>query len=140
VKSTSRITVSSPDKDNLNGLGKMIIQYLEQNFEDFAYKTKQALGIHGRVVVEVEQGIAITISFEGERIRIMNGIGHGRTLQLAGRFSVFANVLSGKSNPLVEVFKGHIKIKSFLKRPIQSLKIFRFLKVPSEPFHNTISA
>ena len=131
MNSTSRIMVSSPDEEGLNGLGKMMIQYLEQNFADFSYKTKQALGIHGCVVVEVEQGIAITLSFEGERIRIRNGVGNGADLHLTGPFSVFANVLSGKSSPLMEVVKGHLKVKSFLKRPIQSLKIFRLLKIPS---------
>jgi hypothetical protein len=131
--------VSSTDEESLNGLGKMMIQYLEQNLEDFPFKTKQALGIRGRLVVEVEQGIAITISFEGERIRIENGVAHVTALHLAGPFSVLANVLSGKSSPLIEVVKGHIKVKSFLKRPVQSLKIFLFLKLPAEPPRTTMN-
>ena len=139
MKSTSRIIVSSPDEEGLNGLGKMMIQYLEQNLADFSYKTKQALTIHCCVVVEVEQGIAITLSFEGERIRIQNGVGRGGALHLTGPFSVLANVLSRKSNPFMEVVKGHLKVKSFLKRPVQSLKIFRFLRLPSESPKITVS-
>ena len=71
MKSKSKMIVTSPYEECLNGLGMMMTQYLEQNFEDFAYKTKQALGIRGRVVVEVEHGIAVTISFEGEKIQII---------------------------------------------------------------------
>ena len=80
MKSTAKIMVSSPNGEYLNGLGKMMIQYLEQNLADFAYKTEEALGIRGRVVVQVEQGIAITISFEGERIQIENGASNGADL------------------------------------------------------------
>jgi hypothetical protein len=133
MKSALEIAVISGDGEKLNGLGKMMMQYLHQILAGSSRKRKQARGIRGRVAVEVERGIAITISFEGERIRIENGIGHGRALHLAGPFSVFANVLSGKSNPFMEFVKGHVKVKSFLNQPIQSLKIFRFLKVPSEP-------
>ncbi len=132
MKSTARIIVGSPNGECLNGLGKMMIQYLEQNIADFAYKTKQALGIRSRVVVEVEQGIAITISFEGEMIRIENGIGSCPDLHLISSYSILANVLSAKANPLIEFIRGNIKLASFLKRPVQALKILRFLQIPSE--------
>ena len=139
MQSRAKIMVSSPNGEYLNGLGKMMIQYIEQSLADFSYKTEQALGIHGCVVVEVERGIAITISFEGERIRIQNGVSNGADLHLTGPFFLFANVLSGKSNPFMEVVKGNIRVKSFLRRPIQSLKIFRFLKIPSETLKVRIS-
>lgn len=132
MKSTARIIVGSPNGEYLNGLGKMMIQYLEQNFTDFAHKTKQALGIRGRVVVEVEKGIAITIFFEGERIRIENGISSCPDLHLISSYSILANVLSAKANPLIEFIRGNIKLASFLKRPVQALKILRFLQIPSE--------
>jgi len=132
MKSAAKISVSSSSGDYLNGLGKMMIQYLEQNLADFAYKTDQALGIHGCVCVEVENGIATTIFFEGERIRIENGISPCPDLHLIGSYALFASVLSGKANPLIEVIRGNIKLGSFLKRPIQALKILKFLRIPSE--------
>ena len=65
-----RITVCAQEGQSLNGLGMMIQQYLEQNLADFDHKVEAGLRIRGRVCVEVEKGIATTVSFRGEEIRI----------------------------------------------------------------------
>jgi hypothetical protein len=127
----AKVAVTSQSGEHLNGLGKMMLQYLEQNLEDFPSKAKQALGIRGRLVVKVEQEIAITLSFEGEKIQVDNGVSNRADFYLAGPFLLLVNVLSGRSNPFLEVVKGHIRVKPFFKRPIQALKILRFLKIPS---------
>jgi hypothetical protein len=127
-----RISVCAVEGQNLNGLGMMIQQYLEQNFADFDHKVKAGLRIRGRVCVEVEKGIATTVSFQGEEILIENGAGEKLDLYLQSSYLLFANILSGKANPFVEVMKGNIKLRTIPRKPIQSLKVLSFLKIPPE--------
>ncbi len=127
-----RITVCAEEGQSLNGLGMMIQQYLEQNLADFDHKVEAGLRIRGRVCVEVEKGIATTVSFQGEEIRIENGAGRDLDLHLQSSYLLLANILSGKANPFIEVTKGNIKLRAFPRKPIQSLKVLSFLKIPPE--------
>jgi putative sterol carrier protein len=127
-----RISVCSLGEERLNGLGTMMLQYLEQNFADFEYKIKEGLRLRGCVAVEVDKGIATSIYFRGERIEIANGVSDHPDLYLKSSYLLLAAVLSGKANPYMELIRGKIKLKAWPKRPYQSYKILRFLKVPSE--------
>jgi hypothetical protein len=110
----------------------MIQQYLEQNFADFEHKVEAGLRIRGRVCVEVEKGIATTLSFRGDEILIENGAGQDLDLYLQSSYLLLSRILSGKANPFVEVMRGNIKLRAFPRKPIQSLKVLRFLKIPPE--------
>jgi hypothetical protein len=127
-----RISVCAVEGQSLNGLGMMIQQYLEQNFADFDHKVEAGLRIRGRVCVEVEKGIATTVCFQGEEIQIENGAGKNLDLYLQSSYLLLANILSGKANPFVEVMKGNIKLRAIPRKPIQSLKVLSFLKIPPE--------
>jgi len=127
-----RVTVCSREGEELNGLGMMMCQYIEQNLADFEYKVRQGLSIRGRVSVEVEKGVAITTRFEGKRIQVENGVCSNPDLFLKSSYITLSEVLSGKASPLRELFKGSLKLGAVPRRPIQSFKILRFLKVPTE--------
>lgn len=140
MQSSPRIAVLAQEGQGLNGLGMMIQQYLEQNFADFDHKVKAGLRIRGRVCVEVEKGIATTVSFQGEEIRIENGAGEDLDLYLQSSYLLLANILSGKANPFLEVMKRNIKLRAFPRKPIQSLKILSFLKIPPELLIEPVSS
>ncbi len=110
----------------------MMSQYLEQNFADFEHKVQAGLRIRGRVCVEVEKGIATTLSFQGDKLLIENGVGENPDLYLQSSYLLLSKILSGKANPFVEVMRGNIKLRAFPRRPIQSLKVLGFLKIPPE--------
>jgi hypothetical protein len=129
---SSRISVISAEGRSLNGLGMMIQQYMQQNFAEFDHKVEAGLRIRGRVCVEVEKGIATTVSFQGKEILIENGAGEHLDLYLQSSYLLLANILSGKANPFVEVMKGNIKLRTIPRKPIQSLKVLSFLKIPPE--------
>ena len=135
-----RISVCAQEGQGLNGLGMMIQQYLEQNFADFDHKVEAGLRIRGRVCVEVEKGIATTVCFQGEEIRIENGAGEDLDLHLQSSYLLLANMLSGKANPFVEVMKGNIKLRAFPRKPIHSLKVLSFLKIPPELLIEPVSS
>ena len=126
------ISVCAKEGQALNGLGMMMSQYLEQNFADFKHKVEAGLRIRGRVCVEVEKGIATTLSFQGDEIEIENGVGEDPDLYLQSSYLLLSKILSGKANPFVEVMRGNIKLRAFPRKPIQSLKVLRFLKIPAE--------
>jgi hypothetical protein len=132
MTSDTHISVEEAEGQQLNGLGMMMFQYLEQNLADFQYKVKEGLLIRCRVSVEVERGIAVTTTFLGERIILENGVSPDPDLYLKSSYLLLTKVLSGKANPLWELFKGNIKLGAWPRRPIQSLRVLRFLKIPTE--------
>ena len=127
-----RISVCAREGQDLNGLGMMIQQYLEQNFDDFEDKVEAGRRIRGQVSVEVEKGIGTTLSFLGDRILIENGVGERPDLHVSSSYLLLSQLLVGKANPFVEVMRGNLKLQAVPKRPVQSLKVLRFLKIPPE--------
>ena len=126
------ITVGPKGDRALNGLGMMILQYLEQNLAEFDYKVRQGLGLRGRVSVEVEKHVAITLDFTGKTIEIENGVIDRPDLHLKSSYILLSKVLTGSASPLMELLRGNIKLGGLPRRPIQAWKILRFLKLPPE--------
>jgi hypothetical protein len=110
----------------------MLQQYLEQNFADLEDKVRQGLQIRGRVAVEVERGIGITIDFQGGKILIENGIRGRPDLYLRSSYVLLSRVLSGQASPFLELARGNIKLRALPRRPLQSLRVLRLLKIPPE--------
>ena len=134
----NHIAIHYLDESNLNGLGKMIGQYLEQNLRDFEKKRRQARRLCICTSVEVEKGIATTIRFQKTAIRVEDGIAPDTDLHLRGSYLQLADLLTGKTNPIAEVIKGNIRIlKIPVTKPLQSLRLFSFLKIPKELIVNT---
>lgn len=127
-----RISVGPVEGQQLNGLGMMMLQYLEQNLAEFDYKNQQGLGLCCRVSVEMEKEIGITIDFQGARILMENGVAGRPDLYLKSSYITLSRVLSGRASPLWELLRRRIRLGAWPKRPIQSWKVLRFLKVPSE--------
>lgn len=126
------VSVIEAEGEQLNGLGMMMSQYMAQNLAEFEYKVKQALLIRCRVAVEVDRGIAITTMFMGERIIIANGVLDKPDLYLKSDYLVLSKVLSGKTNPFLALLRGSIKVKAWPRRPLQAIRVLRFLKIPTE--------
>ena len=127
-----RVSVRAAEGQTLNGLGMMLLQYLEQNLGEFDRKVEAALRLRGRVSVEVEKEIATTLSFHGDAIEIENGVGPDPDLHLKSSYLLLSKILTGKASPYTEVLRGNIKLLAFPSRPIQSLKVLGFLKIPPE--------
>lgn len=114
---------------DLNGLGMMVVQYLEQELADFPDKAAAASGIRCRIAMAVEKGIAVTVSFRGSEVVVENGIGGGLDLRIQGPYMLLARVLCGQANPLVEVLRGKIRVHGLPRRPVQLVKVLRLLKL-----------
>ncbi|MFO7962886.1 MAG: SCP2 sterol-binding domain-containing protein [Desulfobacterales bacterium] len=127
------IPVDFVKDEKTNGLGMMIGQYLEQNLDEFDDKVRQARRLNIVTSVEVEKGIATTISFSPDRIVIQNGVSGNAHLHLKSSYMTLADVLSGKINPFKGVMSGEIKIEKIpMSKPLGALRLLRFLKIPEE--------
>ncbi len=126
------ITVEEKTGQSLNGLGKMIQQYLEQNLDEFDYKVRQGLKLRGCISVEIELNIAITVTFEGKSILLENGVVAQPDFHIRSSYLNLAKILSGSTSPLKEILQRNVKVCRVPRRPIQAIKILRFLKVPKE--------
>ncbi len=127
---TPGIAVGTPAGQNLNGLGMMVVQYLEQDFAEFPRKALAASRIRCRIAMEVDKGIAITVSFRGSDIVVENGVGHGPDLHIQAPYLLLSRVLCGTASPFVEFFRRRIRLKAIPRRPMESLKVLRLLKIP----------
>lgn len=126
------ILVCAREGQNLNGLGMMVLQYMEQDFADLPDKAKAASRIRCRIGMEVDKGVAITVSFQGETVLVENGIGDKPGLHIKASYLLLSQVLCGKASPFIEFLRGRIKLGAFPRRPIQSLKVLHLLKIPPE--------
>ena len=115
---TTPVPVHYLDESNLNGLGQMIGQYLEQNLRDFEKKRRQARRLNLITSVEVEKGISTTIRFQPTAIRLENGIAADSELHLKGSYLHLADLMTGKMNPISAVIKRKVNL---LKIPFNKL-------------------
>lgn len=126
------IPVVAREGQELNGLGMMVLQYLEQVFAEYPLKAETVPRIRCRIGMEVEKGIAVTVSFQGDKVVLENGVGENPTLHIKGPYLLLSRILCGTASPFVELLRGRIKLMAFPRRPIQSLKVLHLLKIPPE--------
>jgi hypothetical protein len=128
----SIIEICGLEGQKLNGLGNMILQFMQQEFGALEYKARAARKIKCKMSMEVEGGISVTISFEGDRILVENGVADRPDLYMAGSYLLMTDIICGKVNPVFEVLKGNIKMKSIPRKPIQAFKVLGILKLDPE--------
>jgi len=127
------ITICGKEGQKLNGLGNMVLQFMQQEFGALEDKARTARRIKCIMSMEVEEGgISITISFEGDRIVVENGVVDKPDLYMKGPYMLMTDILCGKVNPILEVLKGNIKMKSIPKKPFQAFKVLGILKLDPE--------
>jgi hypothetical protein len=70
--------------------------------------------------------------FQGKQIQLENGVSGRPDLYLSSSYLLLSKVLSGKTSPYLELLRGNIKFRALPRRPFQSLKVLRFLRIPPE--------
>ena len=126
------IKICGREDEKLNGLGSMVLQFMQQEFGALEHKARTAREIKVRMSMEVEGGISVTISFEGDRILVENGVVGRPDLYMQGSYLLMTDILCGKVNPIFQVLKGKIKMKSIPRKPIQAFKVLGILKLDPE--------
>jgi hypothetical protein len=132
MKTEPIIKICGREDEKLNGLGNMVLQFMQQEFGALEHKARTAREIKVRMSMEVEGGISVTISFEGDRILVENGVVGRPDLYMQGSYLLMTDILCGKVNPVFEVLKGNIKMKSIPRKPFQAFKVLGILKLDPE--------
>ncbi len=129
MKPTSTIPICKLEGQKLNGLGNMILQFMQQEIAASEQKSQKARKISCTMSMAVEGGISVTISFAGNRILVENGVVVQPDMYMHASYLLMTDILCGKVNPVVEFLKGQIKLKAIPRRPIQALKVLGILKL-----------
>jgi len=116
-----------------SGLAQMTHQYLEQTLAEVPAKRGEALGLRGRLGLQADEGgVAVTLSFEGEEIRIQDGLLVPLDAYIAGPFQLLLEVLGGRANPYGEVLRGRLRVRPSLRRPLFGLRAYQFMRLAEE--------
>ena len=131
---TQSIAVVSIPGQQLNGLGMMVSQYLEQVFAECPESVKDALRTRCVIGMEMGKDTAGTISFKGDQVLVENGVVKSPDLHIRGTYLDLSGVLAGKLNPVVGVLKGSIQIKGIprVTRLLHCLRVMKLLKAAPE--------
>jgi hypothetical protein len=132
MKSEPTIPIYQLEGQKLNGLGNMILQFMQQEIAASEQKSEKARKISCTMSMAVEGGISVTISFAGNRILVENGVILRPDMYMQGSYLLMTDILCGKVNPVFEVLKGNIKMKSIPRKPIQAFKVLGILKLDPE--------
>ncbi|MBI5440812.1 MAG: hypothetical protein HY900_06335 [Deltaproteobacteria bacterium] len=132
MSTAATIPVVSPKGQTLNGLGMMVSQYLEQDFAEFPHKVRAASKIRCAIALEMDKGVAVTISFLGDWVMVENGVGARPDLHIKGSYLVLSGVLCGKVNPVVGVWNRSIHLVGLPRKPFQALRVMSLLKIRPE--------
>ena len=129
MEPATSIPVNKIEGQKLNGLGNMILQFMQQEIGGIEYKSEAARKISCTMSMAVEGGVSVSISFSGNRILVENGIVYRPDMYIAAPYLLMADILCGKANPVLEVLKGNIKMKAMPRKPFQAFKVLGLLKL-----------
>ena len=129
METATSIPVNKLEGQKLNGLGNMILQFMQQEIGGLEYKSEAARKISCTMSMAVEGGISVTISFSGNRILVENGVVYRPDMYMEAPYMLMCDILCGKVNPVMQVLKGKIKMKSIPRKPFQAFKVLGLLKL-----------
>jgi hypothetical protein len=129
MKPETPIPVYKLDGQKLNGLGNMILQFMQQEIGGIEHKSEAARKISCTMSMAVEGGVSVTISFSGNRILVENGIAYRPDMHIQGPYMLMTDILCGKVNPVMQMLMGKIKMKAIPRKPFQALKVLSILKL-----------
>lgn len=131
---TDRVKVTIKGQGEPSGLAMMMLQYFEQNINDFDYKSEQASKIMGNVAIEAAEGnVGITLHFKGDEIEISEGCHPNVNMFVRGGiFNITELATGGSGGTLGKIFSGKLRIESAWKHPLFAFRVARFMRLPAE--------
>jgi hypothetical protein len=131
---TDRIKVTLKEDGEPSGLAMMMLQYFEQNINDFDYKSKQASRITGTAAIEATEGdVGVTLHFKGDQIEIADGCLPDVNMFVRGGIFDITELATGASGgALRKIVSGKLTIESAWKHPLFALRVARFMSLPKE--------
>lgn len=129
-----RVKVTTTGEGQPSGLAMMMLQYIEQNINEFDDKNEQASNIKGAVAIEAaEGGVGVTLLFKGDEIEIAEGcLPNADMVVRGGIFDITELAAGAASGNLRKICSGRLKIESAWRHPMFALRVARFMSLPPE--------
>lgn len=97
--------------DDASGLASMLADLLRDNLTDFPGRARVAARLRGPVVLRAaDHDLAVTISFDGDRIEVRDGSTEGAAV-VAGEWLAMAKLCSGQLAPWTALLAGDLALQ-----------------------------
>jgi hypothetical protein len=116
-----------------SGLANIVHQFLEQDLAEFEHKRRRAARLRGRVALcASDHETAVTLEFKGDEILVWDGERPPLDASIAGPHQALVGLLQGQGNPLLEHWRGRLRVRSSLRKPFFPLQVHDLMKLPPE--------
>ena len=117
-------------QDASSGFASIVQQFLAQQLAESGKRRARAARIHGRLgLTATDYRTSVTVDFRGNEISISDGSAEPLDASIAGPYRSLTELLQGRTNPLVEHFRGRLKVTSRLRNLLLPLRIHRIIKL-----------
>lgn len=135
MTATAEIPVRLDDKAT-SGLASIVQQFLEQQLADSTRRRVRASRLRGRLgLTATDYDASVTVDFRGDEIAISDGRAGPLDATIAGTYQSLTRLLQGRSNPLIEHLRGHLKVSSRLGNLFFPFRVHRLMKLAPEGNH-----
>ena len=122
--------------DATSGLASIVQQFLHQQLAESSKRRKRASRMRGRLgLTATDYESSVTVDFCGEEIIVIDGSVEPLDASIAGPYKSLTKLLQGRSNPLVEHLRRHLKVRSRLGNLFFPLRVHRLMKLTPEGNH-----
>lgn len=122
--------------DASSGLASIVQQFLQQQLEESSKRRARAARMRGRLgLTATDYETSVTVDFRGDEIVVSDGSDESLDASIAGPYKSLTKLLQGRSNPLVEHLRRHLKVRSRLGNLFFPLRVHRLMKLAPESNH-----
>ncbi|MGD0074289.1 MAG: SCP2 sterol-binding domain-containing protein [Candidatus Binataceae bacterium] len=116
-----------------SGLASIVEQYLTQQLSESEARRRRAARIRGRLsLTATDYDISVTVEFGGGGIAIWDGVQAPLDTKIAASYRTLTQLIQGRANPLVEHFRGRLKVTSRIRKILLPIRVHRLMKFSAE--------
>jgi len=116
-----------------SGLASIVEQYLSQQLSESEARRLRASRIRGRLsLTATDYDTSVTLEFGSDGIAIWDGVQAPLDTKIAAPYRTLTQLLQGRVNPLIEHFRGRLKVSSRLRRILLPLRVHQLMKLSTK--------
>jgi len=122
--------------DATSGFASIVQQFFQQQLAESLKRRTRATRMRGRLgLTATDYETSVTVDFRGEEIVVSDGSDEPLDASIAGPYKSLTKLLQGRSNPLLEHLRRHLKVRSRLGNLFFPLRVHRLMKLAPEGNH-----
>jgi len=113
-----------------SGLASIVEQYLSQQLSESEARRLRASRIRGRLsLTATDYDTSVTLEFGSDGIAIWDGVQAPLDTEIAAPYRTLTQLLQGRANPLIEHFRGRLKVSSRLSKILLPIRVHQLMKL-----------